>query len=130
MLSNHSEDEDEEVLLDATGMVLTFLCFKESQPQHTSILTGAMRFEEYMTTENENDFFDNVKMNKEDSFIPLVDLLTTHGGLTDGKEVSAVESENPCSLKIDVFILQSKKLRSRSQQSRICRPHGAYWRSV
>ena len=84
MISKESEEEDEEEMLLALGILLPFLCLSDPVPQHTSILTGDMRFQEYMTTENEHDFFDNVKMDRENSFLPLVALLTTHGGLTDG----------------------------------------------
>ena len=115
MLSKHSEEEDDEEMLSALGILLPFLCLSDPVPQHTSILTGEMRFEEYMTTENEHDFFDNVKMDRENSFLPLVELLTTHGRLTDGSEISAGQ-------KIMIFIdilagLRNRKIKKCWQHS-------------
>ena len=84
MISKESEEEDEEEMLSVVGILLPFLCSSDPVPQHTSILTREMRFPEYMTTENEHDYVGSVKMDRENSFLPLVALLTTHGGLTDG----------------------------------------------
>lgn len=115
MLSKHSEEEDDEDMLAAMGILLPFLCLPDPVPQLTSILTGDMRFEEYMTTENENDFFDNVKIDRDNSFLPLVELLTMHGGLTDGVQVSAGQ-------KIMIFIdiltgLRNRKIKKCWQHS-------------
>ena len=63
----------------------------DPQPQHTSILTGAIRLNELMDPNiNENTFLEEARMTPE-MFDMLILTLKNRGGLTDGPMISAGE---------------------------------------
>ena len=59
-------------------------------PYHNSILSGALRYREIMNYGNDRFFYDCVGMSK-DHFVELVEILHIHGGLRNGRFISASE---------------------------------------
>jgi DDE superfamily endonuclease len=59
-------------------------------PQHDSILTGQLYYEELMTTRNPNRFINVARMDRP-TFLSLIDLLTTEGGLKNSMFISSGE---------------------------------------
>ena len=62
---------------------LPLLLENDPVPEHNSKLTGALRYKEVMESESEARFFEEARMGKE-SFLKLVDFMSTTGGLNDG----------------------------------------------
>jgi len=81
------DDEYEEDIISAAGIVSFFLFLNDRVDQHNSILSGSLYFNELMQTENESRFLSCVRMNREDSFIPLIDFLKNEGGLKDSLKI-------------------------------------------
>ena len=80
-------DDDFTILLGCGAL----FCNKTgSTPLHNSILTGEKYYEELMTTENQERVQTCLRMSRH-TFIKLLDLLQSKGGLRNGREVSAGE---------------------------------------
>ena len=58
---------------------------KEPVPQHDSLLSGHLYYEELMRTGSSARFLNCVRMQRE-TFLNLVNLLINEGGLRDGKK--------------------------------------------
>jgi hypothetical protein len=63
---------------------------KEPVPQHDSLLSGHLYYEELMRTGSSARFLNCVRMQRE-TFLNLVNLLINEGGLRDGKKICAGE---------------------------------------
>ena len=59
-------------------------------PRHDSILTGQIYYAELLATRNSHRFHNVARMDK-DTFLSLLDLLTTHGGLANSMFLSSGE---------------------------------------
>ena len=59
-------------------------------PQHDSILTGQLYYAELLATRNKNRFINVARMDKP-TFLSLLDLLTTQGGLENSMFLTAGE---------------------------------------
>lgn len=57
-------------------------------PQHDSVLTGQIYYAELMATRNTHRFQNVARMDK-DTFLSLLELLCTHGGLANSLFMSA-----------------------------------------
>jgi hypothetical protein len=77
-------------LLTIISILLPVLLEDEPVPEHDSILTGQLRYEEIMRSRNENRFRNNCRMDR-NTFTRLVDFLKQHGNLKDSEKVSAGE---------------------------------------
>ena len=97
MKSTLDDDEDEEDIITAGTIAVANFCLNVPIAQHDSILTGKQYYEELMQTENEARVLSCVKMNREYSFLPLIEVLKAKGGLVDSRNISAGQ-------KIMVFI--------------------------
>jgi hypothetical protein len=78
------------IALAAVVLMDWFDAEQEPIPQHDSILTGKLYYEELMNTANESRFRTAARMDKE-TFIKLLNRLKNQGGLEDSKKVSAGE---------------------------------------
>jgi hypothetical protein len=74
------------VMLAAASVVIK----KTKTPQHNSILTGNMYYEEIMDTISESRFLHVCRMDKT-TFIKFVEFLKVHGELEDSKSICAGE---------------------------------------
>jgi len=85
-------EEDRVVLASSFAEIF----MKLPVPEHDSILTGKLYFQELMATNNEPRFLASLRMNKT-AFVALLHLLKTEGNLRDGTKVCAGE-------KVMIFI--------------------------
>jgi hypothetical protein len=85
-----SEYQDKLDLPVLAAILLPFLLNKEEPvPQHDSILTGHLYYEELMRTRNVNRFRNCVRMDKE-TFLQLLQMLVEHGGLVESNRTKKI----------------------------------------
>ena len=65
-----------------------FLDDDEPLPYHDSILTGQLRYEELISSRNENRFRDEIRMDRT-TYLRLLSLLKTKADLKDSKHITA-----------------------------------------
>jgi hypothetical protein len=92
------------ILLAVIPLLLSSL-LDDPQPYHDSALTGQMRYDELMNSDNPNLFLDVTRMSKE-CFILLLDFMRTRGSLMDSNHICAGQK-----LMIFITMLKGKKNR-------------------
>jgi hypothetical protein len=78
------------ITLVATVLAASSFVDEGPVPQHDSILTGQLYYAELLATRNTNRFINVARMDKP-TFLSLLDLLTTQGGLENSMFLTAGE---------------------------------------
>ena len=84
------DDDDRRTMLRRLVAIIFVLFFlpREPIPQHNSIRTGAMLYQELIDTRSEPRFRTDARMDKP-TFLKLRGVLVQHGGLKDGRRICA-----------------------------------------
>jgi hypothetical protein len=99
---------------DIFALIINVLMFlfiaKAAVPQHNSVLTGSLYYDEIMNTNNENRFRDIVRMDR-DTFIKLLAFLTEKSVLTNSIKICAGQK-----IMIFIHVLAGNSLRQTAER--------------
>ena len=75
------------VIAAVVAAVWVIILRRERVPQHTSILTGQLCYNEIIEHDNNVAYFRTIARMEKESFLQLLDLLEREGGLKSGSEI-------------------------------------------